>query len=69
TGYDKTKGFFDDISCDALDRRENTMPSFDPTRREKLREADKETFGRMALQRSPFGGNVKRTRPSRSRRY
>ncbi|KAF4662574.1 Protein LSM14 A [Perkinsus olseni] len=69
TGYDKTKGFFDDISCDALDRRENTMPSFDPTRREKLREADKETFGPMALQRRPFGGNVRRMRPNRGRRY
>ncbi|EER14620.1 conserved hypothetical protein, partial [Perkinsus marinus ATCC 50983] len=68
TGYDKTKGFFDDISCDALDR--NGIPSFDPTRREKLREADKETFGSMALQRRPFGGNVRRMRPNnRNRRY
>ncbi|KAF4663262.1 Protein LSM14 A [Perkinsus chesapeaki] len=70
TGYNKTKGFFDDISCDALDRRENTVSSFDPTRREKLREADKETFGAMALQRRPFGGNVRRMRSNRNnRRY
>ena len=54
-GYSKSKGFFDDISCDALDRaagKEGGRP--DRASRDKQRELDKETFGASALTR-PFG--------------
>ena len=57
-GYSKTKSFFDDISCDALERseanKETGAPRFDRAAREKQRETDKETFGAAALER-PFG--------------
>ena len=57
-GYSKTKSFFDDISCDALERseasKEGGAPRFDRAAREKQRETDKETFGAAALER-PFG--------------
>ncbi|KAF4674015.1 Protein LSM14 A [Perkinsus chesapeaki] len=60
SGYNKTKGFFDDISCDALDRKERTTTqSGDPgvaDQRAKMRATDKETFGAIAAQRRPFGG-------------
>ncbi|KAF4655533.1 Protein LSM14 A [Perkinsus olseni] len=60
TGYNKTKGFFDDISCDALDRRERgAQGAVDPAiidQRAKQRATDKETFGAIAAQRRPFGG-------------
>ncbi|EER09580.1 Glycine-rich RNA-binding protein, putative [Perkinsus marinus ATCC 50983] len=60
SGYSKNKGFFDDISCDALDRRarSNQGPT-DPAildQRAKQRATDKETFGATAAQRRPFGG-------------
>jgi protein LSM14 len=54
-GYSKTKGFFDDISCDALDRASNKEAGrMDRTMRDKQRELDKETFGASAMSR-PFG--------------
>lgn len=55
TGYSKTKGFFDDISCDALDRAVGKDNRFDRSARDKQRELDKETFGASANVR-PFGG-------------
>ena len=54
-GYVKAKSFFDDISCDALDRaaaKDGGRP--DRGSRDKQRELDKETFGASALNR-PFG--------------
>ena len=51
-GYSKTKSFFDDISCDALDRAKDASERI---QRDKLRSTDKETFGAAALNR-PFGG-------------
>ncbi|EER13258.1 glycine-rich RNA-binding protein, putative [Perkinsus marinus ATCC 50983] len=61
TGYSKNKGFFDDISCDALDRKERSTQgaAVDPAifdQRAKQRATDKETFGAIAAQRRPFGG-------------
>jgi len=53
-GYSKTKSFFDDISCDALDKS-GGPGKFDRTARDKQRETDKETFGANAVAR-PFGG-------------
>ena len=58
-GYSKTKSFFDDISCDALERseganKEGAAQRFDRAARDKQRETDKETFGAAALER-PFG--------------
>jgi protein LSM14 len=57
-GYSKAKSFFDDISCDALERgevaKDQTAPRFDRAARDKQRETDKETFGAAALER-PFG--------------
>jgi len=54
-GYSKTKGFFDDISCDALDRAANKDGGRpDRSMRDKQRELDKETFGASASGR-PFG--------------
>lgn len=54
-GYSKTKSFFDDISCDALDRSTGKEGArFDRSARDKQRELDKETFGASALNR-PFG--------------
>jgi len=54
-GYSKTKSFFDDISCDALDRAGGKEGArFDRSARDKQREVDKETFGASALTR-PFG--------------
>lgn len=55
-GYSKTKSFFDDISCDALERSGDKEGAgrFDRQSREKQREVDKETFGAAALTR-PFG--------------
>jgi protein LSM14 len=54
-GYSKTKSFFDDISCDALDRSKGGAARFDRAAREKQKETDKETFGANAVAR-PFGG-------------
>ena len=51
-GYSKTKSFFDDISCDALDRAKDASERI---QRDKLRSTDRETFGAAALNR-PFGG-------------
>jgi protein LSM14 len=56
SGYSKTKGFFDDISCDALDRSAGKGTPFDRSAREKQREVDRETFGASANMR-PFGGH------------
>lgn len=53
TGYNKTKSFFDSISCDASQRGPE-QPRFDKTARDKQREVDKETFGATATSR-PFG--------------
>lgn len=54
-GYAKNKSFFDDISCDALDRAAGKEGArFDRSARDKQREMDKETFGASALTR-PFG--------------
>ena len=55
-GYSKSKGFFDDISCDALDRAGAREGGFDRTARDKQREIDRETFGASANMR-PFGGH------------
>ena len=55
-GYSKTKSFFDDISCDALERSAGKgAGSFDRNSREKQREVDKETFGASAANSRPFG--------------
>lgn len=51
-GYSKTKSFFDDISCDALERGKGMK--FDQSAREKQREMDKETFGAAAAAARPF---------------
>jgi protein LSM14 len=56
TGYSKSKGFFDDISCDALDRSAGKETTFDRAARDKQREIDRETFGASANMR-PFGGH------------
>jgi len=64
-GYSKTKSFFDDISCDALDRAKDLDRS---NQRDRLRTVDKETFGAAALNR-PFG-SARRPPASRGgRRY
>jgi protein LSM14 len=56
-GYSKAKGFFDDISCDALERAAGSKEArFDRAARDKQRELDKETFGASANMR-PFGGH------------
>jgi protein LSM14 len=58
-GYNKTKSFFDSISCDAS-QRASDMNKFDRAARDKQREVDKETFGVAAVNR-PFGfGGPKR---------
>lgn len=46
-GYNKVKSFFDDISCDALDRRENN--TF-----QRHRAVDKETFGVQQTRRRRY---------------
>lgn len=56
SGYAKSKGFFDDISCDALDRAAGKEGGFDRAARDKQRELDRETFGASANMR-PFGGH------------
>jgi len=55
-GYSKTKSFFDDISCDALDRAAGKEDGFDRAGRDKQRELDRETFGASVNMR-PFGGH------------
>jgi protein LSM14 len=57
SGYSKSKGFFDDISCDALDRAAGKESRFDRAARDKQREVDKETFGASAAAARPFGGH------------
>lgn len=52
-GYSKTKSFFDDISCDAVERAKGGM-RFDNAARDKQREVDKETFGAAAASARPF---------------
>ncbi|KAH0484401.1 MAG: uncharacterized protein KVP18_001856 [Porospora cf. gigantea A] len=47
-GYDGTTSFFDDISCDALERQRRNEVRFD---RETLRELDTETFGQATANR------------------
>lgn len=47
-GYDKGASFFDDISCDAIERQHRADVRFD---REKQREVDTETFGHAAANR------------------
>jgi protein LSM14 len=59
-GYDKVRSFFDDISCDALDRSGGAKENGNggaPIKdlRDKQKSLDKETFGATALTR-PFGG-------------
>ena len=55
SGYSKVKSFFDDISCDALQRATNQQQGgFDSSARDKQREVDRETFGASANTR-PFG--------------
>jgi len=58
-GYDKANSFFDDISCDALDRHgDNARPRFD---RDEMRKMDADTFGESALkQRGRMGGRSRR---------
>jgi protein LSM14 len=57
-GYNKTKSFFDDISCDALDRNSGApqIPRHDPKTREKIRATDRETFGATTINRTNFHG-------------
>jgi len=61
SGYDKTKSFFDSISCEATERpAESERPKMD---REKAREFDRETFGDTRRPPRPAGG-----RPGKGRR-
>jgi protein LSM14 len=52
TGYNKGKSFFDDISCDALDRTNNISGHERITVREKMKTVDRETFGATAVTRN-----------------
>jgi len=54
TGYNKANSFFDDISCDALNRSKSIEQDTVRLNRDKQRQVDKETFGVTALKR-PFG--------------
>jgi len=65
-GYSKVKSFFDDISCDALDRARDFDRS---NKRDQLRAVDKETFGAASLNR-PFEGARRPMNPrGGARRY
>jgi len=57
-GYDKTKSFFDYISCEATERAGTSeRPKID---REKAREFDRETFGDTRRPPRPQGGKGRR---------
>ena len=59
SGYSKAKSFFDDISCDALQRASGQQGGFDRAARDKQREVDLDTFGASASTR-PFGYGPRR---------